>query len=388
MVKTRNPILIIAGLLIVTLLSQFAYAHGMSEAERQAIIAGGNLAYMQIGATHMLTGYDHLLFVFGIIFFLRSLRDIVKYVTAFTLGHSVTLIFATFNAIQLDYYIIDAIVGLSVCYIAFSNIDGFRKYLNINPPNMLAMIFGLGLIHGFGLSSRLQELPLSEDSLLLNIISFNIGIELGQVFALLLMILAIDFWRKSPSFVTFSVISNYLLIIAGGLLFLMQMHGYAHTSLAAELASTPIQTQVTGIAGVAGSPEQLAQAGWEDTITVTIPPRDGREYKFFLEQGATFEYAWQTNGEALYYDFHGDPRGDTTGSFTSFATNTSDRASGTLTSTFAGNHGWYWQNKSAAPVQIQLYARGDYKRIDIKVDPAPVSPEAIPATRATTHDSL
>ncbi len=380
--------LIIAGLLIATLLSQFAYAHGMSEAERQAIIAGGNLAYMQIGATHMLTGYDHLLFVFGIIFFLRSLRDIVKYVTAFTLGHSVTLIFATFNAIQLNYYIIDAIVGLSVCYIAFSNIDGFRKYLNINPPNMMAMIFWLGLIHGFGLSSSLQELPLSEDSLLLNIISFNIGIELGQVFALLLMILAIDFWRKARSFATFSVISNYALIIAGALLFLMQMHGYAHTSLQGEMAMTTLQSQAPGNTTASGSPEQIALAGWKDTITVTIPPRDGREYKFFLEQGATFEYAWQTDGEALYYDFHGDPKGDTTGAFTSFEVNTSDRASGTLTSTFAGRHGWYWQNKTATPVLIHLYARGDYKRVDIKVDPTPATPETIPATPATTHDSL
>jgi len=383
--KTHNPILIIPGLFIVTLLSQFAYAHGMSEAERQAIIAGGNLAYMEIGATHMLTGYDHLLFVFGIIFFLRSFRDIVKYVTAFTLGHSVTLIFATFNAVQLNYYIIDAIVGLSVCYIAFSNIDGFRKYLNINPPNMMAMIFGLGLIHGFGLSTRLQELPLSEDNLLLNIISFNIGIELGQVFALLLMILAIDVWRKSRSFATFSVISNYLLIIAGGLLFLMQMHGYAHTSLQGEMAMTTIQTQSPGNSTVPGSPEQMAPAGWKDSITVTLPPWDGREYKFFLEQGATFEYAWQTNGEAVYYDFHGDPRGDTTGSYKSFGENTSDRASGSLTTTFAGNHGWYWQNKTATPVLIHLYARGDYKRVDIKVDPKPVSPETIPAT---THDSL
>jgi len=135
--------------LFVGLFSQMAYAHGMSEADKQAIVDGGNMLYLWIGATHMLSGYDHLAFVFGIIFFLSSFRDIVKYVSAFTVGHSITLIYATFNGIQLNYFLIDAVIALSVCYIAFANIDGFRKYLNINPPNMMLMIAGLGLIHGF-----------------------------------------------------------------------------------------------------------------------------------------------------------------------------------------------------------------------------------------------
>jgi len=216
--------------LFIMLLANQVFAHGMSEAEKLSIIEGGNLRYMWLGATHMLSGYDHLAFVFGIIFFLTSFRDIAKYVTAFTLGHSVTLIYATFNGIQLNYFLIDAVIALSVCYIAFSNIDGFRKYLNINPPNMLLMIVGLGLIHGFGLSTRLQELPLSEENLLVNIISFNIGIELGQISALAVMLLIIAAWRKSHAFQTFSLLANYGLILTGGLLFLMQMHGYTHTS--------------------------------------------------------------------------------------------------------------------------------------------------------------
>lgn len=137
--------LLVFSLLIFGLLTQVVYAHGMSEADKLAIIEGGNLRYMWLGATHMLSGYDHLAFVFGIIFFLSTFRDIAKYVTAFTLGHSVTLIYATFNGIQLNYFLIDAVIALSVCYIAFANIDGFRKYLNINPPNMMLMIIGLGL---------------------------------------------------------------------------------------------------------------------------------------------------------------------------------------------------------------------------------------------------
>jgi len=367
MLKTQNFILFMAGILIYMVFSQLAFAHGMSEAERQAIIEGGNLAYLQIGATHMLSGYDHLLFVFGIIFFLKTFVDIVKYVTAFTLGHSITLIFATFNAIQLDYYIIDAIVGLSVCYIAFANIDGFRKYLAIKPPNMMAMVFSFGLIHGFGLSSRLQELPLSADSLLLNIISFNVGIELGQISALLVMLLIMAVWRKTSTFNAYSTVANYVLILAGAYLFLMQMHGYAHTSRPEEFAIASIQpTVIAGVSGFGITDDSTAstQTAWGDTIAVTIPARNGREYKFYLEQGATLEYTWQTPGTPLYYDFHGEPEGDTSGYFESFEESTANQASGSLTSTFAGSHGWYWQNSTSLPVEVILNVRGAYRRLD------------------------
>ena len=192
------------GLLILSFLSQAAYAHGMSDAEKQIIIEGGNLRYIWIGATHMLSGYDHLAFVFGIIFFLTKFKEIVKYITAFTIGHSITLIFATFNAIQVNYFLVDAVIALSVCYIAFHNLEGFKKWLNVKAPNMLLMIFGLGLIHGLGLSTRLQQLPLSEDHLLMNIISFNVGIELGQISALAVMLFLIAAFRKSHLFKSFS----------------------------------------------------------------------------------------------------------------------------------------------------------------------------------------
>ena len=306
------------GLLMVGLLSQAVYGHGMSEAEKQAIIEGGNLSYMWLGATHMLSGYDHLAFVFGIVFFLSTFRDIVKYVTAFTLGHSVTLIYATFNGIQMNYFLIDAVIALSVCYIAFHNIDGFRKYLNINPPGMMLMIIALGLIHGFGLSTRLQELPLSEDSLLLNIISFNVGIEIGQISALVIMLLLIAAWRKRDSFQTFSLITNYGLILMGALLFLMQMHGYEHSSKPEEFVLATEMAQEEGtkpIATIADSPEKAQQTQREDLINITIPARGDKEYKFHLEKGGTLEYAWETNGSKLFFDFHGEPKGDTTGYF-------------------------------------------------------------------------
>ena len=377
------------GLLVIGLLSQVVYAHGMSEADKLAIIEGGNLRYMRLGATHMLSGFDHLAFVFGIIFFLTSFRDIAKYVTAFTLGHSVTLIFATFNQIQLNYFAIDAVIGLSVCYIAFANIDGFRKYLNINPPNMLLMIIGLGLIHGFGLSTRLQELPLSEDSLLLNIISFNIGIELGQIGALAMMLLLISSWRKRPAFKTFSLVMNYGLILAGGLLFLLQTHGYAHTSNPQEfiIATAQAQDRLDGTTvAFSASPQKPQQTQREDLINITIPARGDKEFKFHLAQGAALEYAWQTNGAVLFFDFHGEPAGDTTGYFKSFKKSTNSQSNGSLTASFTGTHGWYWKNNTASPIDIVLKAKGDYQRTDLNNVLQPGGPVQTP--RSTTHDTI
>jgi hypothetical protein len=374
-----------AGLLLFGLFSQFAYAHGMSEAEKLSIMEGGNLRYMWLGATHMLSGYDHLAFVFGIIFFLTSFRDIAKYVTAFTLGHSVTLIYATFNAIQLNYFAIDAVIGLSVSYIAFANIDGFRKYLNINPPNMMLMIIGLGLIHGFGLSTRFQELPLSEDHLLLNIISFNVGIELGQVSALALMLLLIAAWRKTHAFQTFSLVANYGLILMGGLLFLMQMHGYEHTANPEEfIVSTESSAPLASSEMV--SSNAIVQPTRQDSISITIPARGDTEYKLQMEKGATLEYAWETNGTELFFDFHGEPAGDTTGYFESFKKSIDSQSNGSLTTSFEGTHGWYWKNDTPSPVTIELKVKGSYRRLDLnKVSP---QTETKPPLNSTTHDSI
>lgn len=381
--------LLILGLLIAILLPQVAYAHGMSEADKLAIIEGGNIRYMWLGATHMLSGYDHLAFVFGIIFFLTSFRDIAKYVTAFTLGHSVTLIYATFNGIQLNYFAIDAVIGLSVCYIAFANIDGFRKYLNVNPPNMMLMIIGLGLIHGFGLSTRLQELPLSEDHLLLNIISFNVGIEIGQISALALMLLLITAWRKTHAFQTFSLIANYGLIVAGVFLFQMQMHGYAHTSNPEEftVSTEPSQNETSNKKATAfESVENVQQSTWKDSISITIPARGDKEYKFYLEKGATLEYTWATNDAKLFFDFHGEPEGDTTGYFKSFNKSTESQSSGTLTTSFSGTHGWYWKNNNPLPVTITLKTKGEYKRLDLKNNIDQIEPAQKP--NSTTHETI
>jgi hypothetical protein len=378
---------LLAGACIYLMLSNLTFAHGMSEEEKRSIIEGGNMAYLWLGATHMLSGYDHLAFVFGIIFFLTSFRDIAKYVTAFTVGHSVTLIYATFNAIQLDYFLIDAVIGLSVSYIAFSNIDGFRKYLNINPPNMMAMIVGLGLIHGFGLSTRLQMLPLSEDQLLMNIISFNVGVELGQISALALMLLLIAAWRKSHFFQTFSLITNYTLIFWGGFLFLMQMHGYEHTTNEELMGGTAVAAVPSqSVVADAGQLQKIEQQPWEDTITISLPARGDKEYKLILKSGATLVYSWETDGEPVFYDFHGEPLGDAAGAFQSFEKSTESQATGSLTATFEGTHGWYWKNNSRLPVTITLKVKGDYELVKPKTNTD--LEKSTEDEQSYTHDSL
>jgi len=214
--------------LLCAIASNPAFAHGMSEADKAKALQAGPWDFMELGASHMITGYDHLLFLFGVIFFLTKFKDIVKFISAFTLGHSITLILATFNGIQANYYLVDAVIALTVCYKGFDNLDGFRKYLNVKSPNLLWMVFIFGLIHGFGLSTRLQKLPLAADGLIWRILSFNVGVELGQIAALTIMLFVLFRWRHLPSFQSFSKAANGGLVIVGFLLLLLQLHGYQH----------------------------------------------------------------------------------------------------------------------------------------------------------------
>ncbi|MFQ3244460.1 MAG: hypothetical protein ACI9SP_001091 [Arenicella sp.] len=209
--------------------SSIAFAHGMSAEDQARIVNGGYLEYMRLGATHMLSGYDHLLFLFGVVFFLTRFTDILKFITAFTIGHSITLVFATLYGIKANYYLIDAVIALTVCYKAFDNLGGFKRYLQMSSPNLLGMVFLFGLIHGFGLSTRLQQLPLGDSGLVVKILSFNVGVEAGQIVALAIMLLILAAWRKRKSFTQFSRACNVALMIAGGLLLLTQLHGYQHT---------------------------------------------------------------------------------------------------------------------------------------------------------------
>ena len=201
------------------------YAHGVSESDQDILNNGGLLSYIYVGAKHMLTGYDHLLFLAGVVFYLSTFKDIVKFVTVFTIGHSVTLIGATYLGITANEHLVDAVIALSVLYKGFENLNGFKK-LGIVSPNILFMVLLFGLIHGFGLATRLQSFDMGDDLFLAKIISFNVGVELGQILALIPIVLLITQWRKRKSFQAFYKAANTYLVIAGIALFAYQLHQY------------------------------------------------------------------------------------------------------------------------------------------------------------------
>jgi hypothetical protein len=182
-------------------------------------------AFVYLGAKHMLTGYDHLAFLVGVIFFLYRLKDIVQYVSLFTLGHSITLLAGVLGGFHANPYMIDTIIGLSVVYKAFDNMDGFRRFFGFE-PNMKAAVFIFGLFHGFGLATKLQELDLSKNGLITNIISFNVGVEIGQVLALTAVLIALSAWRTQSGFLRQAFAANTVLMTVGFLLMGYQIAGY------------------------------------------------------------------------------------------------------------------------------------------------------------------
>ena len=179
-------ICVVVALLATVLWPGLASAHNVSKRDASFVQSNQGTAigaFMYLGAKHMVTGYDHLLFLVGVIFFLYRLKDIVQYVSLFTLGHSTTLLLGVFGHVRANPYLIDAIIALSVVYKGFDNIDGFKRLLGFEPNTKVA-VFVFGLFHGFGLATKLQELVLSQHGLIVNILSFNVGVEIGQVLAL------------------------------------------------------------------------------------------------------------------------------------------------------------------------------------------------------------
>ena len=204
------------------------FAHGVDDQTRAFLLENEGAAFvpfLYIGAKHMITGYDHLLFLVGVIFFLYRLRDILIYVSFFTIGHSLTLLFGVLSQISIDSYLIDAIIGFSIVYKGFDNLGGFKKVFGFE-PNTKAAVLIFGLFHGFGLASKLQEFQLGQDGLLTNLISFNVGVELGQFLALSLVLIVVSTWRRFPSFNKFATLTNTLLMTAGVVLIGYQLTGY------------------------------------------------------------------------------------------------------------------------------------------------------------------
>ncbi len=226
--RFSKNILFLVGFCIFTVFSSELYAHGVDENTREFLKANQGLAigpFLYIGAKHMVTGYDHLLFLVGVIFFLFRTQDVLLYASLFTLGHSLTLLTGVLASIQVNPYLIDAVIGLSVVYKGFDNLQGFKHLIGFQPnPKVAVMIFGL--FHGFGLATKLQEFALPKTDLWKNLLAFNIGVELGQFFALTFILIALDYWRKNNSFYTFSTAINTLLMSSGLILFGYQMTEY------------------------------------------------------------------------------------------------------------------------------------------------------------------
>jgi len=191
----------------------------------EAIDGPAIFPFMYLGAKHMVTGYDHLLFLVGVIFFLYRPKHVIQYVTLFAIGHSITLLFGVLADLQVNAYIIDAIIGLSIVYKAFENIDGFKRILGFEPNTKIA-VFVFGLFHGLGLATKLQEFDLSDNGLVINIVSFNIGVELGQILALSAVFILLSIWRTSISYQRYAFVTNTALMTGGFLLAGYQISAY------------------------------------------------------------------------------------------------------------------------------------------------------------------
>ena len=227
-IKASIPILLA---ILTCVFMSVADAHGVDANTQQFLQNNHGVAigpFLYIGAKHMLTGYDHLLFLLGVVFFLFRTRDILIYVSLFTLGHSLTLFFGVLEHISVNAYIIDAIIGLSVVYKGFDNLGGFQRLFGIQ-PNTKAAVLIFGLFHGLGLATKLQDFHLPEQGLWKNLLAFNIGVEIGQFFALFFIIIILNVWRRYNSYFSFAVVTNTLLMTAGLILFAYQMTGFVLT---------------------------------------------------------------------------------------------------------------------------------------------------------------
>ena len=219
---------ILLSLLSVCLFSGLAAAHGVDDATRSFLTQNEGAApivFAYIGAKHMITGYDHLLFLAGVIFLLFRWQDILLFVSLFTLGHSVTLLAGVLLNWQVNAWLIDAIIGLSVIYKGFDNLGGFRRLFGWQPDTRVAVLV-FGLFHGLGLATKLQEFEMGEQGRLANLLAFNVGVEIGQFAALGLLLLLLSFWRRHPGWRHFNWHVNVALISAGMMLMGYQLTGY------------------------------------------------------------------------------------------------------------------------------------------------------------------
>jgi len=205
-----------------------AFAHDVTPGDAgyiQEIWGVHIIPFIYLGAKHMMTGYDHILFLLGVVFFLYHMKDVAIYVSLFALGHSVTMLLGVWFGWGINAYIIDAIIGLSVVYKALDNLGAFQKWLGFQPNTKAATLI-FGLFHGTGLASKILEYQIAQDGLLANLLSFNVGVEVGQLLALFVILIVMGYWRRSPSFMQQATYANWIMVILGIMLTYVQVAGY------------------------------------------------------------------------------------------------------------------------------------------------------------------
>ena len=221
--QSRNIYALAAVTVLTTLtglIPTLAFGHTIEGSDAnfvQAIDGPAVAPFIYLGAKHMVTGYDHLLFLIGVIFFLYRPKHVIEYVTLFAVGHSMTLLLGVLGDLRVNAYLIDAVIGLSIVYKAFENMDGFKRVFNVKPNTKLA-VFIFGLFHGLGLATKLQEFTISDNGLVVNILSFNLGVELGQIMALSAVLIVLSIWRSNPSYLRHAFATNTVLMTGGFIL--------------------------------------------------------------------------------------------------------------------------------------------------------------------------
>lgn len=225
----RHSLILLTSLVLMLIaFATSAYAHAVTPGDAgyiQEIFGVHIISFIYLGAKHMITGYDHILFLLGVVFFLYHMKDVAIYVSIFAVGHSVTMIAGVWFGWGINAYIIDAIIGLSVVYKALDNLGMFQKWLGFQPNTKAATLI-FGLFHGTGLASKILDYQLSDDGLLANLLAFNVGVEVGQLLALFVILIVMGYWRRSPNFMRQASIANIIMVFLGVLLTYQQIAGY------------------------------------------------------------------------------------------------------------------------------------------------------------------
>lgn len=228
--KTGSGVLsfLLAAVFMLFTTTDYAIAHAVAEGDKgyiQEITGIHLLPFIYLGAKHMVTGYDHILFLLGVIFFLYRLKDIGLYVSLFAIGHSTTMLLGVYFNIGINSYIIDAIIGFSVVYKALDNMRAFQRWFGFQPDTKAATLV-FGLFHGFGLSTKIIEYEISPNGLVPNLLAFNVGVEIGQLLALSAILIAMGLWRKTTSFWRHAYSANVVMMCLGFVLMGYQATGY------------------------------------------------------------------------------------------------------------------------------------------------------------------